>query len=207
MTPMPVQAGAGGVMLSAMARRPKDGRRRFRYYFACSLDGYIADAQGGVGWLEPFRTAASRFPEFLAQVDTAIVGRKTFEFAMSHGRGMGMRTYVLTRGTIANLPKEASPAADAGALVRELRGAPGKDVWIVGGGLAAAALLEADGMDEIEMHVMPVVLGTGIPMLQANNGQVGDRGASMPVPARFALETCEALADGIVRLVYTRSPG
>ena len=200
-------------MLSAMARRSQDvrgeRRRRFRYYFACSLDGYIADAQGGVRWLEPFQTAASRFPEFLAQVDTAIVGRKTFEFAMAHGRGMGMRTYVLTRGTIGNLPKEASLAADASALVRELRDKTGrdgaaKDVWVVGGGLSAAALLEADGIDEIEMHIMPVALGSGVPMLQANAGQEG-RGESLPVPTRFGLEICEKLADGIVRLVYTRS--
>jgi riboflavin biosynthesis pyrimidine reductase len=119
---------------------------------------------------------------------------------------MGMRTYVLTRGTIANLPKEASLAAEAGALVRELRGQPGKDVWIVGGGLSAAAMLEAHGMDEIEMHIMPVVLGAGVPMLQANHGQRGGGRASLPVPARFGLETCEALVDGIVRLVYTRAP-
>jgi len=192
-------------MLSAMARQSSDGRRRFRYYFACSLDGYIADAQGGVAWLEPFQTAASRFPEFLAQVDTAIVGRKTFEFAMSHGRGMGMRTYVLTRGTIAKLPKEASLAADVAALVRELRAQPGKDVWIVGGGLSAAALLETDAMDEIEMHIMPVVLGSGVPMLRTGNGQGGGGTASLPLPARFALERSEVLADGIVRLVYTRA--
>jgi dihydrofolate reductase len=196
-------------MLSAMAQRSQDRRgderRRFRYYFACSLDGYIADAQGGVGWLEPFQTAASRFPEFMAQVDTAIVGRKTFEFAMTHGHGMGMRTYVLTRGTIPNLPKEASLAADAEALVRELRGEAGKNVWIVGGGQSAAALLAADGIDEIEMHIMPVVLGAGVPMLQANVGQEAG-GASLPVPAPFRLETCERLADGTVRLVYARGP-
>ena len=192
-------------MLSGMARRSSDGRRRFRYYFACSLDGYIADAQGGVAWLEPFQTAASRFPEFLTQVDTAIVGRKTFEFAMSHGRGMGMRTYVLTRGTIAKLPKEASLAADAAALLRDLREQPGKDVWIVGGGLSAAALLEADAMDEIEMHIMPVVLGGGVPMLLGRHGLEDSRKTSPPVPTRFALERSEALADGIVRLVYTRA--
>jgi dihydrofolate reductase len=170
-------------------------QRRFRYYFACSLDGYIADAQGGIAWLEPFQAATYGFNDFIAEVDTAIMGRKTFEHTLqlTKGKGMGMRTHVLTSRAVENLPPGTTTTRDIAALVRELRAQPGKDVWIMGGGVAARSLLEADAVDEIEMHVIPVVLGAGLPMFGA------------AVDGRpFRLEVCDAKTEGVVHLVYRR---
>jgi dihydrofolate reductase len=56
-------------------------------------------------------------------------------------------------------------AGDAGEFVRGLRARPGKDVWLFGGGELFRSLLEAGQVDAVEVAVVPVLLGGGVPLL------------------------------------------
>jgi dihydrofolate reductase len=57
------------------------------YYVATSGDGFIADEQGGVGWLEPFQSAGEDygFEDFQCSIDVLLTGRHTFQQALSLG--------------------------------------------------------------------------------------------------------------------------
>jgi dihydrofolate reductase len=55
-------------------------------------------------------------------------------------------------------------SSDAVAFVSDLKSKPGKGICIMGGGLLAKALLEANLIDEIGLNIHPVILGSGIPL-------------------------------------------
>ena len=49
--------------------------------------------------------------------------------------------------------------------VAALRAEPGKDIWLFGGGLLFGSLIDAQLVDTVEVGIMPVLLGSGIPLL------------------------------------------
>ncbi len=176
-----------------MQERSGSGTRLFRYYVARSLDGFIADASGGVDWLEPFFDTDYGFRQFFASVDAAIAGRKTMDHTLklSGGKGTGLRTYVLTRGSPDGLPAEATAVSDVKRLVAELRAATGGDIWVMGGGETARAMLVEGALDTIELHTMPVVLGSGTPLF-------GPFGTAVP----FRLRESRTYPNGVVYSSY-----
>lgn len=58
-----------------------------RGYMAMSADGYIADAGGGVGWLEPFEDVDYGYDAFLGEIETVVMGRRTYEQIEGFGLG------------------------------------------------------------------------------------------------------------------------
>ena len=140
-------------------------RRRIRYHVACSLDGYIADEEGGADWIVADPTMD--FSELFAQFDTFLMGRKTYELVLSRpGPGLGGDVVVASR----TLRPEDHPgvsiiADDLEERVRELRERPGKDIWLFGGGQLFRSLLELGLVDTVETAIVPVVLGAGRPLL------------------------------------------
>jgi dihydrofolate reductase len=56
------------------------------------------------------------------------------------------------------------PPDQAAETVSALRAAPGKDIWLFGGGELFRSLAEAGLVDTVEVGVMPVLLGGGIPL-------------------------------------------
>ena len=175
-----------------MPKEPQ-AQRRFRYYVATSLDGFIADRNGSVDWLTPFFATDYGFSTFMASVDTAIAGRKTFEhtLALTGGKGTGMRTVVLTSGTINSAPPETSVTSDLPGLVSNLRATPGKDIWVMGGSIAARSLHQAGALDTLDLHIMPVVLGIGTPLF-----------GSLPTPLSLRLQQSHTFPNGVVSASY-----
>src|SRR3954454_1569817 len=85
-----------------------------------------------------------------------------------------------------------SGTADPATVVRELKTKPGKDIWLFGGGELFRVLLDAGLVDTVELAVMPVLLGEGIPVL--------------PPGAQATLELRDLKrlsASGIVVLAYS----
>jgi dihydrofolate reductase len=165
--------------------------RRIRYNVAISLDGYIAALDGGYDWIvhEPTLDFKAMFAGF----DTVLMGRKTFDVAQGQGGGMpGMKTYVCSR----TLRPEAHPrvnlVADAVATAAALRNAEGKDIWLMGGGVLFHSLFEAGLVDEVEVGIIPVLLGQGLPFLPPT-----------PATARLELMHTQVYPSGIVLLRYT----
>lgn len=177
--------------------------RRLIYYVAASVDGFIARLDGSVDWLESRPAADYGFEGFLGTVDTIVWGRTTFE-------GYGMRPPGLepfgpaTRHIVLSHrppPKGADPrveftAEDPKALARRLRAEGGRDVWLMGGGSSAAAFLDAGEVDEVVAHVIPVLLGSGIPLFAPARRDV-----------RLELRETKAFPDGVVRLHYAVQRG
>jgi len=140
--------------------------RRVRYHVAMSLDGYIAEADGGYDWIpkDPDIDFAALFNQF----DTFLIGRRTYELMLRAGQGSmpGNRLFVFSRTLQQrDYPGVTIVAADQEKLVNSLRAEAGKDIWLFGGGELFASLLKAGLVDTVEIAVLPVMLGAGIPML------------------------------------------
>jgi dihydrofolate reductase len=140
--------------------------RRIRYQVAASLDGYIAGPNGETSWI--ITDPEIDFRAIFAQFDTLLMGRRTFE-AMKHegNAGMpGMRTFVFSRSLReVDYPDLNIISENLEERVTVIKEEPGKDIWLFGGGLLFRSLLEAGLVDTVEIAVIPVLLGNGIPLL------------------------------------------
>jgi dihydrofolate reductase len=142
--------------------------RRIRYAVAASLDGYIAGPKGEAEWviLDPEVDFAKRFQEF----DTVLLGRASFEaMARAGHRAMpGLQTFVFSRTLRQRDYPEVTILGDRSEeIAATLRREPGKDIWLMGGGTLFRSLLEAGLVDTVEVSVLPLLLGAGIPLLPA----------------------------------------
>lgn len=141
--------------------------RRVRFSVAMSLDGYIAGPEGESDWIvmDPDLDFGALFKDF----DTLVMGRKTYEATRQMGGGgmPGLKAYVFSR----TLRQEVCPGVTVSADPREtlstLKKAPGKDVWLFGGGGLFRSLLDLGAVDTVEVAVIPVLLGGGLPLLPA----------------------------------------
>ena len=141
--------------------------RPVRYGVASSVDGFIAGPKGQIDWIviDPELDFAAMF----AQFDTLLIGRGTFIAMAQAGPAdpiPGVTSYVFSR----TLRQKDYPGVtivndDAAATVARLRERPGKDIALYGGGGLFRSLLDAGLVDTVELSLIPVLLGQGIPLL------------------------------------------
>ncbi len=170
--------------------------RRLRYGVAMSLDGFIAGLDGEYDWI--VHDPAIDFAAMFAQYDTLLMGRKTYEVASEKGKtwdSFGQRWIVVSR----TLKPDEHPnvtilSSGVEEAVAAMKGQPGKDIWLFGGGVLFRAMLDAGLVDTVEVALNPVMLGSGIPLL--------------PKGQRRSLRLTEnkALASGILMLAYSVVP-
>jgi dihydrofolate reductase len=139
--------------------------RQVRYAVAASLDGYIAGPNGEADWI--LMDPEIDFEAIWAKFDTLLVGRRTFEtMAGSGGAGSGVKVIVASRTLDPRKhPKVTIVSERLAETVEALRKEDGKDIWLFGGGELFRSLLELGLVDTVEVAVMPVLLGGGIPLL------------------------------------------
>jgi dihydrofolate reductase len=143
--------------------------RRVRYNIAASLDGYIAGPSGEYDWI-PIDPAID-FGALFANVDTVLLGRHSYELVRSDPSAAawpaGARVFVFSRTLApAEHPQVRVVAEDAARAVAALRAESGSgDIWLYGGGALFASLLAEGQVDVVEVTIIPVLLGGGIPLL------------------------------------------
>jgi dihydrofolate reductase len=175
--------------------------RKIIAYLAVSADGYIARPGGDVEWLNRRpHTIDYGYAKFYASVDTVLLGRGTYDWAVRYMRkhpgtpvfDTRMPHYVFTKRP----PKRALPGVQftsqsARVAARRLRAARGKNIWMMGGGQLIASFLDAGEIDEFDLHVIPVLIGEGIPLIAPQHRDV-----------ELRLIAARTYADGVVRLRY-----
>jgi dihydrofolate reductase len=147
--------------------------RRVRYSVAASLDGYIAGPNGEADWI--VMDPSIDFAGMFAQFDTFLIGRRTFEPMMRAKRGTtpGIRTFVFSRTLKqSDFPDVTIVSDRAEETVSALKKEPGKDIWLFGGGELFRSLAAAGLVDTVEVGVMPVLLGKGIPLVPPPAGLI-----------------------------------
>ena len=164
---------------------------------ANSLDNFIARKDGAVDWLLFSKDVQKIMKDMWENIDTVVMGRKTYEVAQRMGGGSGgssgVKTYVFSR-TIKkpNTRKLFFVNEDAAAYVQRLKEEQeGKDICVMGGGVLAKSLFEADVIDEIGFNIHPVLLGSGIPLFYEMSRQID-----------LELKECKQLSSGCVLLTY-----
>jgi dihydrofolate reductase len=167
--------------------------RKIRYAVAMSLDGFIAGPNGEADWIT--MDPEIDFAAVYRNHDTALIGRKTFDGMVKAGSTTipGMKIFVFSRSLRqADFPNVTIVGDACQRVVSGLKSSPGKDIWLLGGGVLFRSLLEASLVDAILVSVMPVLLGSGIPLLPAS-----------PRGAKLNLTDHKFYKSGIVSLQYS----
>lgn len=168
-------------------------------FIAMSLDGYIADEVGGVGWLQGQGDgeAVDSYGEFVRDVDTVLMGWNTYhqvatELSPDEWVYAGLTTYVFTHREATSDEDIVFTDENPVDLVRRLRVQEGKALWVCGGAQLVQQLMEADLIDRYYLSVIPTLLGSGIRLFGSLDGER---------PLRLVKSQAY---DGIAELVYER---
>jgi dihydrofolate reductase len=144
--------------------------KKIIYSVAMSLDGYVAGPNGEADWI--LMDPEIDFGAMMARFDTILVGRRTFEAAQAYGGGAmpGVATVVVSQTLRQeDYPRLTIIAEDVGGAVSQLRAGSGKDIWLFGGGSLFRSLLDLGLVDTVEVGIIPILLGGGIPLLPARS--------------------------------------
>jgi dihydrofolate reductase len=133
------------------------------------------------------------FGAFLASVGAVVMGRRSYDQMLEFGPWPygGKRTVVMTRRRLTPSTPDTEATAEPVTAIADRLAGDGCDVWIFGGGEIARAFLAAGRLDTLELCVVPVVIGEGIPLFGAGT-----------VPRNLRLTMTQPYPNGLVRLDY-----
>lgn len=139
-------------------------------YIAKSLDGFIARLDGSIDWLgEPEEGEDYGWAEFIATIDTIVMGRVTFEQVLTFGTWPYEGTPVVVLSTtLRSAPEGLQGKVELSSLEpRELVRALNERGFgriYVDGGKTIQSFLRDDLIDELIITTLPVLIGQGIPL-------------------------------------------
>lgn len=143
--------------------------RKLSFFIATSLDGYIAKPDGNLEFLKAVEKEGEEYgyDEFTANIDTIIVGRKTYDIVLneighSHYDNGQRDVYVITRTERPSVGRTTFYTGNLEELVQQLKSGNGKNIYCDGGAEIINALLQHDLIDEYIISVIPILLGDGI---------------------------------------------
>ncbi len=168
--------------------------RKVSFGGANSLDNYFARKDDAVDWLLWDKEVNSITSKFWKTIDTVVMGRRTYEVALRNGTASypGVKNYVFSR-TLKPSPDQKVEiiSEDAAEFIRNLKKQKGKGICVMGGGLLAKSLFEANLIDEIGLNIHPLLLGSGIPLFHEMSRQID-----------LELLECKSLKNGCVFVSY-----
>lgn len=149
---------------------------RVSVYIASSIDGFIAREDGSLEWLDRVYTEEEDygFSAFFSSVDTLVIGRRTFEIANSVPKWpyAGKRVVVLSKTlTCVREEAELDDGESSLDLVFRLYSEGARHIW-VDGGSAVSSFLRAQIVNQMILSIVPILLGSGIPLFRAVNREI-----------------------------------
>lgn len=169
--------------------------RALIYYVATSLDGYIADPDGGFDRF-PMGDHVEAFFATLPRFGAVLMGRETYAVGLRMGvtspYPMIERQFVFSRSMVESPDPAVTLERDAIARVEALKASEGDAIWLCGGARLASSLWRAGLIDEVWLKQSPLLLGDGIPLF-------GGHGID---PAALRLDDVRRFDSGVVELRY-----
>ena len=165
-------------------------------FIGASVDGFIARKNGELDFLPPDGGEPHGYEEFIASVDTVVIGRKTFETVLTYAEWPygNRRVVVLSsrplelsgvcRGTVQQM--EGQPADIAAKLESS-----GASHVYVDGGVTIQGFLRAGLIQRLVITRVPVLIGEGIPVF-----------GSLPQDVELQHVETQAYANGLVKSEY-----
>jgi dihydrofolate reductase len=165
-------------------------------YIATSIDGRIADANGGVEFLDGFGSATEDYgyTQFIKTIGTVVMGSATYEKLLGFSYWYEGMDHVVFSSRELHVPEGRSIrqlSGDPRELAAELRNRD-KDSWLVGGAALLSSFLEHKLIDTMIITVVPRYLGSGIGLWQDGN----------PGQSKWKLTDCKKWDDGVIQLQY-----
>ena len=169
-------------------------------YIARSLDGFIADKDGNVGWLNEIPNPEDSdlgFNEFMNRIDAVVMGRKTFETVLSFGMWIYNKPVYVVSTSLKSLPEKYRDKTEIlnlkpAQIIEQLKKS-GKEHLYIDGGTLVRSFLAEDLIDELIITTIPVVLGGGISLF-----------GELQNPLKFRHLKTEVLIDSLVKSYYRR---
>lgn len=142
--------------------------RKISLFIAMSLDGYIAKPNDDLSFLKLVEKEGEDYgyTEFMCQIDTIIVGRKTYDYVVreigaTHYDNGQRDVYIITRTEKPQVGRTIFYTGDLIELVAELKSVAGKNIYCDGGAEVINAFLKCGLIDDFVISVIPTLLGNG----------------------------------------------
>ena len=147
------------------------------WHVTMSLDGFIAGRGDSMDWMSPYIGPNSAVDEVLASIGAVVMGRRSYDVDKPYGGILQVPVFVLTHnpGVAGDAPEPSGTTFVSGdigpAVARALDVAAGKNVAIIGASIARQCV-EAGLVDELLVHLVPVLLGDGVRLFERATGPV-----------------------------------
>ena len=172
--------------------------RKLKLYTAMSLDGKIARSNGSIDWLNELPNPDSNdygYANFYASVGVTLQGNTTYQQVLSFPGPFpypDTTNYIFSRQADRQDTEHVQfVSGNIASFVEQLKEEDGPDIWLIGGGQINTVLLNAGLIDQMHLFVMPLVLGTGLPLF-----------ASTPTETQFTLSETIHYQSGAAQLLY-----
>lgn len=147
--------------------------RNVMLYIGTSIDGYIAKDDGTLEWLESTEVEGdSGYNSLLKRIDTVVMGKGTYDII----RGFEMdypysdyTNYVFSKSVSGSDEYASFINEDVETFINNLKQQPGKDIWLIGGGNLAREFFKGNLIDEFQLAIAPIILGTGISLYNGDD--------------------------------------
>lgn len=170
--------------------------RKVILFIACSLDGYIATQDEDLSFLSIVQQEGEDYgySEFIRQIDTVIMGRKTYDWIMKEMKDFphhGIDSYIITRTPRAETGNIKFYTGNLRDLILRLKLEAGKNIFVDGGAEVIDVLLKENLIDEFIISIIPIFLGDGIRLFKDGRPEL-----------RLSLAHSECYGTGLVQLHY-----
>lgn len=154
--------------------------RKITLFIAMSLDGFIADNNGGVDWLNGQGKDIENidvYSEFVKDIDTVVMGWNTYhqvatELSPNDWVYKDFTTYVFTHKKEKSSEQIHFTSENPVSLLKQLKVKDGKGIWICGGANIVQQLINEDMIDEYFISVIPTILGGGIRLFENTEQEI-----------------------------------